>query len=113
MKKELQMSAKVFIAVYKPHPGCEEKLRTLVAQHYPALRGLGLVTERDNWVMKAEDGTLIEIGEWQNDDAADRAHRAPQIENLWNAMAKVASFETLASLVEASKLFPHFDPVQF
>lgn len=107
------MSARIFVAVYRPRPGEEDALSSIVARHYPTLQRLGLVTQRPHWVFRAECGTLIEIGEWRDENAAKQAHDNPEIEALWNQMAEVADFEPLASLTEAAKLFPHFDPVHF
>ena len=102
----------VVFAVYRPHPGKGRELEALVAQHVPTLRQLELVTDRAPIVVRAEDGTVVEVFEWRSNAAARRAHELPAVARIWEAMELVADFATLGSLAEAKHTFPHFDPVE-
>lgn len=101
----------VVIAVYRPRPGGEARLRELIAEHVPALRRLGLITDRPVLLLRGEDAYL-EIFEWVSAEAARKAHDAPEVARVWNAMAEVADFPSLADLPEAGGRFPHFAPVE-
>jgi hypothetical protein len=101
----------VVIALYRPKPGKGKELESIVARHMPALRELGLVTDRPSILMRAGDGTLIEVFEWRNVEAAGLAHEHPKIAQIWEAMGKISDYSALDSLPEAKRPFPHFVPV--
>ena len=65
---------RIAIACYRPKNGQEDILLDIVRRHVPTLRQEGLVTERPALVMKAEDGTLVEVFEWASQDAKNQAH---------------------------------------
>lgn len=105
------MGHEIVQAVYRAKPGKADALAALVAKHEPALRAAGLVTDRPFVVMRSpEDGTLIEIFEWASREAAGTAHGHEVIGPLWESMAKVADFLTLADVPEATRPFAHFQP---
>jgi hypothetical protein len=64
----------ISVACYKPKAGCEEALRELVRNHLPPLRAAGLVTERASIVMRAADGTIVEVFEWVSQEAIAGGH---------------------------------------
>ena len=49
------------VACYKPRAGKESMLLDAVRDHMPILRAEGLIEDRPAYVMKAEDGTIVEI----------------------------------------------------
>lgn len=99
----------VVMALYKPKDGKVSETETLVKKHFPVLREYGLSTEKEPFIGRAKDGTILEIFEWSSDSAAKKAHDHPAVAKIWEAMAKVCDFGTLASLDEAKKPFPHFE----
>jgi hypothetical protein len=105
------MAGKIVIALYRPHEGKENELETLVERHVPVLRAEQLVTERPATVMRAKDGTMVEVFEWNSEEAAQRAHSVASVAEIWGQMAEVSDFVSLGSLQEADGSFPHFDPV--
>ena len=105
------MSAQIVFAMYRPNTGKDAELRALIARHIPALRKLGLVTTRDPTLVRAEDGSYIEIFEWISNEAARKAHEHPEIAEIWEQMGIVGSFGKLRDLPEAGREFPHFEPV--
>jgi len=106
------MTKKIFIAMYKPHDGQEEALRQLIEQHLPTLKRLGLITDRPGILAKAADGTYLEIAEWCDEQAAGKAHRAPEVGKIWQAMSEICDFPGLADLPEANKPFPNFTAIE-
>lgn len=105
------MAGEIVMALYRPHEGKTAELRALIAGHLPALKAEGLVTDRPALLLQAADGTFIEIFEWRSAEAASRAHGAPRIAAIWEAVGKIADFVPLNALPEAAKLFSHFRPV--
>jgi hypothetical protein len=99
------------VACYKPRPGCEEVLLALVRDHMPPLRAEGLVTDRAPIVMRAADGTLVEVFEWVSQEAIAGAHRNPAVLDLWKRFEAVCWYETPANLAEFKNMFAHFEPV--
>ena len=103
--------ANVVIAAYRPKPGREQQLLEIVRTHVPILRQQKLATSRPVQVLRASDGTLLEIFEWVSDEAVEKAHHDPVVKGLWDRFAQVSDFGTLASVPGAQEPFPHFEPV--
>ncbi len=99
------------IALYRAHPGQTDALLRLVESHHATLQKEGLVTDRPPYVLRAQDGTLLEIFEWKDEAAVEAAHHNPTVQALWESFAAVADFTTLDSLAEAKAPFPHFERV--
>jgi hypothetical protein len=55
------MAGVIVIVGYRPKPGKESELLELVRNRVPTLRNEGLVTERVPTIMRAHDGTIIEV----------------------------------------------------
>ena len=63
----------------------------LLAEHWPTLRRLGLVTDRPVECYEGTDGSgnqplVVEIFEWVSADAAQSAHVHPEVSCIWEAM---------------------------
>jgi hypothetical protein len=101
----------ISVACYKPRPGCGEALLELVRNHLPPLRAQGLVTERTSIVMRAADGTIVEIFEWVSQEAIAGAHKNPAVLDLWKRFEAVCWYETPSNLPEFQNMFSHFEPV--
>lgn len=102
----------VVIAVYRPKEGQADALARLVEGHVPALRELGLVTDRDAIVLRAADGSLLEVFEWKSAAAVAEAHEHPKVRDLWGRFEAVCEWLPLGSLNEASRPFSHFELVR-
>jgi len=105
------MSASVFMALYRPKPGFENKLREILKLHIPVLREEGLITDRELLTLQAEDGTIIEIAEWKSSEAIDTAHQSEKVMAIWDQISAVAELTNLSSLTEAHYPFPNFKAV--
>lgn len=101
----------VVIALYRPRAGRESDLAACVRDHLPVLRGQGLATDRPATVLRAQDGTLLEIFEWTSEAAIAAAHANPAVLALWQRYAACCDYVTLADLPEARAPFPGFAPV--
>ncbi len=99
------------IVAYGPKPGKENQLRSLVAKHHPVLRAENLVTDRPAYVMRAANGTLVEIFEWQSTEAISRAHTNEKVQALWAEFEAVCDCLPLQGLAECQKPFAGFEPI--
>lgn len=111
MSTDNDTKPEVVFALYQPHPGEDETLRKLIPGHLPALKKIGLITDRPALLVRSGNGTYIEIFEWVSKSAANAAHQHPEIAKIWEAMGQVADFPGLASLEEAGAQFPHFEVI--
>lgn len=101
----------IVVACYKPRPGCEGALLELVRNHLPPLRAEGLVTDRAPILMRAADGTIVEVFEWVSQEAIAGAHQNPAVLNLWKRFEAVCWYETPSNLPEFQNVFTHFEPL--
>jgi quinol monooxygenase YgiN len=99
------------IAAYTPKPGCEKALLELVREHMPPLRAEGLVTDRTPIVMRAADGTIVEVFEWVSQEAIAGAHRNPAVLALWERFEAVCTYRVPSDIAELQSLFGHLEPV--
>jgi quinol monooxygenase YgiN len=105
------MSGVIVIVAYRPKPGKEDELLELVRSRVPTLRQEGLVTDRQPAIMRARDGTIIEVSEWKSRDAIDAAHQNPNVLAMWNKFFAICDCVPLNSLAEAKEMFAGFEPI--
>jgi len=99
------------MALFRPKAGLEAELMACMRDHLPTLRGRGLATDRPSTIMRASDGTLVEIFEWVSQAAIDAAHHDPEVGKLWQRYAGCCDYVTLGDLAEAREMFPGFELV--
>ncbi len=99
------------IVAYRPKPGKEQELLEIVRTRVPTLRKEGLVTDRVPILMRAKNGTLIEVSEWKSREAIDAAHKNPTVLAMWNEFFAVCDCVPLETLPESSEMFAGFEPV--
>jgi hypothetical protein len=96
------------IALFRPKPEKAADLMACMRDHLPVLRAQGLATSRPSVVLRAADGTLLEIFEWVSQAAIDAAHFNPAVLALWGRYAACCDYVTLGDLKEAGSMFPGF-----
>ncbi len=96
------------MALFRPRPGLEDALLACTRDHLPVLRAEGLATERESVVLRAADGTLVEIFEWRSHAAIEAAHANAAVARLWERYAACCDYVTLGDLAEARQMFPEF-----
>ncbi|MDX1534389.1 MAG: antibiotic biosynthesis monooxygenase [Thermoplasmata archaeon] len=99
------------ISVYRPKPGKDAALLEALKTHLPILQGEGLATDRPSQLMRAEDGTMIEVFEWVSQEAIDSAHENDTVKAMWADFEAACEYGNLASLPEAQGPFASFEPV--
>jgi len=103
---------KMVIALFRPKPDRAADLMACMHDHLPVLRAQGLATSRPSVVLRAADGTLLEIFEWVSQAAIDSAHTNPAVFALWQRYAACCDYVTLGDLAEAKAMFPGFALVE-
>lgn len=102
---------RLVIVAYRPKPGKENVLLAEVRDHVHLLRSEGLATDRHATVMRAKDGTIIEVFEWASPAAINEAHDNPRVQAMWARFDKVCDYVPLNTLNESADLFAEFEPV--
>src|SRR6266404_1519345 len=101
----------IVIVAYRPKPGRESETLDLVRNRVPTLRKEGLVTDRTPTIMRARDGTIIEVSEWKSQEGIEAAHKNPIVLAMWNQFFTLCDCVPLKSLAEAEEMFAGFEPV--
>ncbi|MCW3463563.1 hypothetical protein [Chitinophaga nivalis] len=103
----------VVMVAYQPKSGQEELLNQLVSAHVPILRGEGLATERTPLILRAKDGTLIEIFEWKSADSIVAARDNDIVKELWDKFQTACNYIAPAHVPEFQEIFSSFEPVNW
>jgi len=94
----------IVIVAYRPKPGRESETLDLVRSRVPTLRKEGLVTDRTPIIMRAGDGTIIEVSEWKSQEAIAAAHKNPNVLVMWNRFFEVCDCIPLNTLSESAEM---------
>jgi putative acetyltransferase len=111
ISKEKLLMGRFVIVAYGPKPGMSESLMSAVREHLRVLRDEDLVSDRPAYVMRAKDGTILEVFEWKSAEAIAKAHSSPAVQALWAEFAAACDYRPLSSLTECQQLFAEFDAV--
>jgi hypothetical protein len=101
----------IAVACYMPKPRKGKELGELVRRHYPALKALGLATDRKPILMKAKNGMVVEVFEWASATAKRQAHADEVIRKIWTHMEAISENVPLSRLEEATEVFANFTPL--
>ncbi len=102
---------RIVIVAYRPKQGQQAALESLMRRHHARLLAHGLVTDRAPTLIRAADGTIVEIFEWVSAAAIAAAHGNEAVQRMWDEYAAVCDYVPLAELPEARTLFAEFDPL--
>jgi hypothetical protein len=100
------------IVAYAPKEGKEQQLLAAVRKHLQVLQAEQLVTDKPAYVMRAADGTLVEVFEWRSAEAVQEAHGNPAVQALWADFGAACDYVPLSKLAETHQMFAEFDAVQ-
>jgi quinol monooxygenase YgiN len=106
------MAGVICIVAYRPKPGKGEEFLKLVRERVPTLRKEGLATDRKPAIMRAKDGTIIEVSEWKSQEAIDAAHKNPTVLAMWEKFFAICDCVPLNTLAEAKDMFAGFEPME-
>ncbi len=105
------VSGVIVIVAYRPKAGKEKETLELVRSRVPTLRKEGLVTERPPTIMRARNGTIIEVSEWKSQEAIDAAHKNPNVLAMWNKFFAICDCVPLNTLPESGGMFAGFESI--
>ena len=105
------MRGVIVIVGYRPKPEREKDLLELVRNRVPTLRREGFVTDREPTIMRARDGTIVEVSEWKSQDEIDAAHKNPNVLAMWEKFFAICDCVPFRTLAEAEEMFPNFEPL--
>jgi len=97
------------IVIYRPKKGKDAALLQLVNDHMSILKTQNLVTDRAPIIMKAADGSIIEVFEWKSADAIKQAHQNKVVRELWERFSQVCEYEIPVNIKEFQALFSEFE----
>ena len=97
------------IVIYRPKKGKDAALLQLVKDHMSILKTQNLVTERTPIIMKAADGSIVEVFEWKSADAIKEAHQNKVVLGLWERFSDVCDYEIPVNVKEFHRLFSEFE----
>ena len=97
------------IVAYRPKADKEQALLAAIDKHLRVLAAEGLVTDRPTAVMRAADGTVLEVFEWRSSEAIQQAHTNAAVAALWGEFSQVCDYRPLAELKESHDLFAEFE----
>jgi quinol monooxygenase YgiN len=100
------------IVAYTPKAGKEQELLAAVKKHLQVLQVEELVTDRPAYVMRAGDGSIVEVFEWRSAEAVQKAHSNPAVHALWAEFGAACDYTPLTKLAEAQQMFAEFDAVE-
>jgi quinol monooxygenase YgiN len=108
---DLIMSGVIVVVAYRPKPGKKNELLEIVRNRVPTLRKEGLVTDLVPTIMRARDGTIIEVSEWKSREAIDAAHKNPNVLAMWDKFFAVCDCVPLNTVSETADMFAGFAPI--
>ncbi len=103
------MSANIVMAMYRPKEGMSDKVIEIIREHHGVLDSQNLVTDRRPLVLRAGDGSFIEIFEWISESVVGEAHKNPVVAAIWNRFEEVCEYGILNKLPNSGDVFPHFE----
>ncbi len=105
------MKGVIVIVAYRPKPGKERELLELVRNRVPTLRKENLATDREPTIIRARDGTIVEVSEWKSQEAIDAAHKNANVLAMWDKFFAICDCLPLNTLDEAKEMFAGFEPI--
>ena len=100
------------IVAYTPKEGKEAELLDVVRIHLQVLQDQELVSDRPAYVMRANDGSIVEVFEWRSAEAIAKAHSNAAVQSLWEKFDAVCEYTPLSKLPETGEMFAEFDAVE-
>jgi hypothetical protein len=80
-------------ATYRARPDAVGALTAVLADHWPTLRRLGLVTDEPVVTYHGIDRTggpyVVEVFTWISEEHSRRAHDHPEVARIWDAIGEL------------------------
>jgi hypothetical protein len=99
------------ITCHRAKPGQDAAMEDILRRHVPLLQGLGLATDRAPLLLRAADGSWLQVFEWCSPAAIGQAHTHPEVLAIWAEFDAAGTSHALSALPEVHKLFSDFASV--
>ena len=97
------------IKCFMCHPNKEHEAEARLQAHWDALHGAGLTSPgQEPLFLRNRAGRLMEVFEWKDAAAMEKAHLEEGLKETWTKLLEVATLVPLASLGESSEPYAHF-----
>ena len=70
------------------------------------------MTDRPPYLMRAADGTFVEVFEWKSAAAVEAAHGNSAVQAMWARFEEACTYESLLNLKETKEMFANFEAVR-
>jgi quinol monooxygenase YgiN len=101
----------VSIACYRPKRGKKRALEQLMREHVKTLRRESLATRRTPIIVRAKDGTVLEIFEWKSNKAIDKAHSNRAVLAMWERFKDACDYVKVGDVAESRDRWASFAPL--
>lgn len=81
-----------YLCIYRVKKGKERQFKAVLKEHWPAMKKVGIATKvhPQVWRGKAKGKTvLIELSQWKDAAAIEKAHRLPEIMAVWEPIGNL------------------------
>lgn len=98
------------LVTYYPKPGKEAEFLALLALHWDALDGVGLVTTTPPRYWRGEEkrsnvSSILELFEWKDEGASSAAHTTPEVMAIWEPMGPLLDNMTITQVTAINPPF--------
>ena len=69
------------------------------------------MTDCEPIIVRARDGTIIEVSEWKSQEAIDVAHKNPNVLATWDKFFAICDCVPFGTLSKAEQMFRNFEPL--
>jgi quinol monooxygenase YgiN len=101
----------VSIACYRPKRGKKRALEQLMREHVKTLRRESLATKRTPIIVRAKDGTVLEVFEWKSHKAIDKAHGNRAVLAMWERFGAACEYVKVSDVAESRDQWASFEPL--
>lgn len=101
--------AQIALIVYKPWKEKSAELVASLLHNIPVMRKLGLVTDREQIIAQAKDGSILQIFEWIGEESEEQAMAHPVVQEMWIRVSKMCDFQKPMAVAEFQEQLSKFD----
>jgi hypothetical protein len=100
------------LCIYRVRPGSESAFKSLLATHWPPVRGVGLAADKPSTFYQGSEGErqpiFVELLNWKDEHGAEHAHELPEVMAVWEPMGKLCEERGGRPSME----FPRVEPIE-
>lgn len=94
--------ARLLMVAYRPHPHQRDTVLGLLYEQYLLVSGLGLIADRQPWVMESANGEIVYVIAFSDAGQVDRCWENETFQDIDSQLLQLAEMVPVHSLQEAS-----------